>query len=197
MNLNEFAKEIHANACDKGFWDEPRPFDELCALMISELSEALEEARAGRPMEWYKRMPNCHPNCADERIDECEEAGTCILDLGALKPEGIAVEMADCAIRILDYLGSKGDPIDEGKFVGDAEIYKDLSHAFMKVCMHIVDAREHNDVGMDEVYEVWSLEYALCIILDWFEANGLDFEAIARRKHEYNKTRERLHGKLF
>ena len=188
MNLNSFAKEIHENAKAHGFWDEPRPFDELCALMISELSEALEEARAGRPMEYFWGS-NYQTDAEVAYVIKGHRSGH--------KPEGIAVEMADCAIRILDYLGSKGYPIDEGKFVGDAEIYKDLSYAFMKVCMHIVDAREHNDVGMDEVYEVWSLEYALCIILDWFEANGLDFEAIARRKHEYNKTRPYKHGKEF
>ena len=193
MNLNEFAKEIHTNAVEHGWWDEPRPFDELCALMISELAEALEEARAGRPMEWYWDMERVkdEDNCTTYKkvVTEGFKEGR--------KPEGIAVEMADCAIRILDYLGSKGYPIDEGKFVGDAEIYKDLSYAFMKVCMHIVDAREHNDAGMDEVYEVWSLEYALCIILDWFEVNELDFEAIARCKHEYNKTRPYKHGKEF
>lgn len=190
MNLNEFAKEIHENAVEHGWWDEPRPFDELCALMISELAEALEEARAGRPMEWYS-CPMTHKACP----------GSCGMVCDPItmrpKPEGIAVEMADCAIRILDYLGYRGYPIDEGKFVGDTELYKRLSYAFMKVSMHIVDAHAHEVVGMDEVYEVWSLEYALAVILNWFEANELDFETIARRKHEYNKTRPYKHGKEF
>ena len=42
-----------------------------------------------------------------------------------------------------------------------------------------------------------NLTRSLMSVMDWFEANNLDFEAIARRKHEYNKTRERLHGKSF
>ena len=194
MNLNEFAKEIHANACDKGFWDEPRPFDELCALMISELAEALEEARAGRPMEWYKRMPGCHPNCADERIDECEEAGGCYFGFGALKPEGIAVEMADCAIRILDYLGSVEYELEE---FDDFDDPVDISTAFMRVVSEIVKARIYHKNYFGVSLENAMLENALHHILSWFEGNGLDFEDIARRKHEYNKTRERLHGKLF
>lgn len=193
MNLNSFAKEIHENAKAHGWWDEPRPFDELCALMISELSEALEEARAGRPMEWY----HCDMKCNKKRIcfENCgyQMGEPCIMK--GHKPEGIAVEMADCAIRILDYLGYKGYPIDEEKL--HDETYKCLPCAFMKVCMHIVEAHENEDIGMDEVYEVWSLEHALGIILHWFEANDLDFEAIARRKHEYNKTRPHKHGKVF
>lgn len=190
MNLNEFAKEIHENSRAHGWWDTPRPFDELCALMISELSEALEEARAGRPMEWYS-CPYDDDKCNKQCLEHCEAIGS------LPKPEGIAVEMADCAIRILDYLGYKGYPIDDDKMTLDEGAYKDLSYAFMKACMHIVDAHEKNDVCMDEVYEVWSLEYALSIILNWFEDNDLDFEAIARRKHEYNKTRPYKHNKQF
>ena len=195
MNLNEFAKEIHENAKAHGFWDKPDTFDKICADTISELSEALREYEAGRPMEWHWDMKRV------EDVDGCAVYKKVVTEgfKEGRKPEGVAVEMADCAIYILDYLGYKGYPIDEEKLrMGrDAETYKRLPYAFMKVCMHIVDAHENEDVGMDEVYEVWSLEHALSIILNWFKANDLDFEAIARRKHEYNKTRERLHGKLF
>lgn len=193
LNLNEFAKEIHANACDKGFWDEPRPLDELCALMISELAEALEEARAGRPMEWY--------GCAMEFIGNgmCE-GGKCDFQKGepciakGHKPEGIAVEMADCAIRIMDYLGSVEYELEE---FDDFDDPVDISTAFMRVVSEIVKARIYHKNYFGISLENAMLENALHHILSWFEANGLDFEDIARRKHEYNKTRERLHGKLF
>lgn len=77
MNINEFEKEIHQNAVEHGWWDEERSFAEIVALCHSELSEALEEDRAGKPMIYIKDG----------------------------KPEGKAVEMADCIIRILDWMG--------------------------------------------------------------------------------------------
>ena len=189
MNLNEFAKEIHANSVAHGWWDEPRPFDELCALMISELSEALEEARAGRPMEWY--------GCSMEFIGNgmCE-GGKCDFQKGepciakGRKPEGIAVEMADCAIRILDYLGSEFFDVDgcsELDYIKDS-CYEELSAAFVVTASHICDAY-HFYCSSCVIHACEILASALSVILAWFKTNNLDFEAIARRKHEYNKTR--------
>lgn len=84
--LYKLAKEIHENAVAHGWWDEERNLLEIVALCHSELSEAIEEYRAGRPMVW------------------ANEDG---------KPEGIAVEMADCLIRILDWFGHEGLDVDE------------------------------------------------------------------------------------
>ena len=84
--LNELTKEIHDNAVSHGWWDEPRNLLEIVALCHSELSEAVEEYRAGHPMVW------------------ANEDG---------KPEGIATEMADCLIRILDWFGHEGLDADE------------------------------------------------------------------------------------
>lgn len=109
-NLNAFALEVHENAVTHGWWEEERSFGEIIALCHSELSEALEEYRAGRPMVWFtcKEIEGaqivCDPCTEHRRQNGCKYRGD--------KPEGIAVELADCIIRILDWCGKEGIDMD-------------------------------------------------------------------------------------
>lgn len=84
MTLNGLSKEIHETAVEKGWWDENRNFGEMIALAHSELSEALEAWR--KDTSWFYIEKH--------------------------KPEGTAVELVDCIIRILDILGPQDLNID-------------------------------------------------------------------------------------
>ena len=85
MNLNDWALKIHANAKSHGWWEDDRQLPGIIALCHSELSEALEAYRNGEALIW-------------------DNDG---------KPDGIAVELIDCVIRIFDYLQYLGVDIDE------------------------------------------------------------------------------------
>ena len=105
MTVNEFAKEVHENAVAHGWWETARSFPEVAALIHSEVSEALEEWRDGNPTIYG----NCSiPGGVCEFKDSCdkdEKADAC-------KPEGVAVELCDAIIRILDYLAYMGVDVE-------------------------------------------------------------------------------------
>lgn len=71
----------YANAKEKGFYDRPVDFGTRIALMHEELSEALAEYRNNKP---YTLV---------------------YTNADSAKPEGIPIELADCAIRIFDAAG--------------------------------------------------------------------------------------------
>lgn len=104
--LNQFAADVHKNAKDHGWWDEPRSFPEIIALCHSELSEALEEYRDGRKATFTYYSCKKNANIAGECDRQCAECKSG-------KPEGIPSELADCVIRILDYCGRENIDIEQ------------------------------------------------------------------------------------
>lgn len=85
MQINEWAARIHKNAVDHGWHDRKRPFVEIAALCHCEISEAVEAMRNGEPLVWDNNG----------------------------KPDGAAVEMVDCVIRILDWMADEGLDIEQ------------------------------------------------------------------------------------
>ncbi|MBV6343629.1 hypothetical protein HWQ67_18845, partial [Candidatus Magnetobacterium casensis] len=85
--LDELATEIHQTAVEKGWWKKSRSDLEVICLMHTELSEAVEELRMGNPVYWLDEPPNQN----EKPI-----------------PSGWLVELADCLIRMLDFIAAKG-----------------------------------------------------------------------------------------
>lgn len=115
--MNEMAQALHNTAIDSGWWDrdgipvDPTETDFLLAriaLMHSELSEALEEARVGGDLTSvyveFEDSFNSKVRIEYEPIMPPEPGR---------KPVGFATELADCIIRILDTCAALGIDIDE------------------------------------------------------------------------------------
>ena len=102
-SLNQLAAEIHQNAMEKGWWEGPPTFGDIVALCHSELSEALEAYRDGEEL-----VHGCCGHCTfQESCDHPAPAGET-----RCKPEGVAVEMIDCIMRILDWCAMEGVDVD-------------------------------------------------------------------------------------
>lgn len=114
MEIKTLVEKAHENAVRHGFWEVPLPFGTAIALIHSELSEALEEDRAGNPCIWFycTEGTDLHP-CNSQDESDClmyDKENLC--KYKGKKPEGVAVELADAVIRIADLCGHLGIDLD-------------------------------------------------------------------------------------
>jgi len=202
LDLNVFSKEVHENAHAHGWWEQDRSKGEILALIHSEISEALEEYRAARPMVWYecKEMHNrcdCIPDCYTKKVGEdpkpCEYRNP--------KPEGIAVELIDCCIRILDFQGAASVEITSGANVDG--LIKTTPDSLLALCeekdfpemIAILHALVSEALVLNDLEAaIKPLLSAQAVIYAWVKRNGLDPEKLLIEKHEYNKSRPYKHG---
>ena len=160
MNYNEWAKEIHENAVKHGWYDKPISQYEYAALFHSEISEAFEEYRRG--------MPDVYWNCATTS-----------------EPHGIAIELIDLVLRVLDCAGAMGLDVDNG--AGEYHIILPEIDGFAHMIYLL------HDVAYD-LFNVAAIRSIINIVEDYCKSKNLDLETLLRLKHEYNKTRPYRHG---
>ena len=211
MNINEFIKEVHENAVQHGFWNSDRSIEESIVLIHSEWSEAVEEARAGRPMVWHNCSEGdgiinnpCNPEGETECMNDGEEKTCPYRDK---KPEDIAVELMDGVIRILDLYGkhnltfsrSAVEQITRATKQANPLLNKDtplvtivaIAHALTAKAGVLMTAKRDTHIALSP------LEVCAGLVMWWVQAQDEDPEKILREKHEYNCGRPYKHGKMF
>lgn len=169
----QLVEEIHDNAVNHGWWETERPVDETYAMIHSEVSEALDEYRNGRP-------------------DVYEVSG---------KPEGVWVELIDVVIRICDYaVKRKCNPIlinnPDGimrKEVSTRGLTCTMTKLVMVLHKYITLAYMAHTIN-DTTNEDTDLLIVVSAIFNYISARGGDPVKLMRQKHAYNLTREYRHG---
>ena len=167
MDFNAWAKEIHKNAVAHGWWETERPLEELLALIHSEWSEALEAYRDDEALLW----------------------GT----VG--KPEGIAVELIDGCIRIMDFAAHEGIELTEHCIEDNTEYTLPKFVYGLHYCVSALgDIISKNGEWFCKEEAAGWLSRAVNEVFNWIAHRGLDPMEIMKKKHAYNKTRPYRHG---
>ena len=186
MDFVAAIKDVHTTAVEHGWWDTERGTREAVALMHSELSEALEQARMGRPMMYSN----------PEKPE---------------KMEGVGVELIDCVIRVMDFMGHYNIEYIPKSLRVTIDLADDplpilvcMLHAMLSTLFGLC-APDSTDVGIDidtgKIKDDVSVGFVLSDVIDaifgWLRNHGTSPESIFNEKAEYNKSRPYKHGKAF
>jgi hypothetical protein len=178
INHNEMAKICHERAKAKGWWEKPRSDAELLMLIITELAEATEEARASKPPVYF--------NTTEEVTAIADPKGLMKLwvDNVMQKPEGELIELADAMIRLYDMAGAREVVLDTSWMKSETR-YASALCAHFSLCEVLCNSNESLSSRMS--WFVSDCE-AYCHLKGW------DLEKAIHAKMEYNETRAHRHG---
>lgn len=117
-SLNQLRDEIHANAKEKGFYDNPKEIGTLLMLVVSELAEALEADRADyfcdfRKYEERKKYSFELKHKQETDVNFMTRSPSSIQSSEEIEKEAFEIyikntfedELADVIIRVLDIYG--------------------------------------------------------------------------------------------
>lgn len=177
--LNALRDECYKIACERGWHDEEHSERHFLCLVITELSEAVEADRNDRHA--------CVGMFRSSRMHNEVTGFECFIK------DTVEDELADAAIRILDLAGLQDCDIGEAVTVRlkSADDYI-LLRAYFK-------ASTFTEAVYTIVENLFFDGYELALLNVFNLAYVMDFDLMEhiRLKMNYNRTRERLHGKKY
>lgn len=212
MDIAALCLESHQISHSKGWTSIKRTDAQSLNLMVSELSEALEDFRNNRGThEVYYEYKTDHAGVAQISAEDREKIIRNSREkLEKFKPCGIPIELADCIIRMGQHCGTNKldqDFINGMKMAqeevreGRDKVRTDLNDMIADATYFLSGAWYHSPESgyqppgnTDRNMFVFQIARALCSILNYCEVVKLDIETAIAMKHEYNRTRPHLHG---
>lgn len=189
MNYYELAKEIHANAVDKGFHDKQHSNEHCFMLAITEASEAVQSHRRGLTAS----VPDGIEDFPDKAFIPSFELHI---------KDTVEDELADTAIRLLDIYGSIiekeedtpdiTEQVDEG-YMSSLDLVERPGN-FTEWAYELTRQLSRNDTIWNPLQKVFD---GLCLLLCISEYFDIDLDRHILLKVRYNATRPRLHGKKY
>lgn len=196
MDIANLISESHNIALAKGWWDGPRSFAGLFLLMQSEISEALEDYRAGHG--WHEVWYEHKISWESRTVIECTTSP--LLRGQAGKPCGISIELADVVIRVADFAGRyQMDLCSLPKVVPCADFETALARASWHISLAYELSSEIEVPLATTQKAIWTLMTermgkVIQQIVLLCEAQGIDLDHAIQIKQDYNRTRPYRHG---
>lgn len=187
MNYYELAKEIHANAVAKGFWDKAMSIRHYLMLVICELAEAIEADREGRTAS----IPESMESFPDKAF---------IPSFKSYIKDTVEDELADAVIRLLD-IWVEAFPNEEMHVTAAYMVEKQtLTEVASMVSEYLLDKEIYSFLEVNLLcgnrLKV-CMERAIDMLYSYAKYKGIDLDRHILLKMRYNASRPRLHGKKY
>lgn len=179
VNMNTLAAEAHENAVAHGFYEDFDKGDidrqEMEARNFALIHSELGEAvNEQRYRLLFYRRPN----------------------------EGVAVELADFVIRLMDYAAWAGVSLPESDVDVNVPTYGSLPRLVNALHDLVCDMAAQSElrnvaIPADSRLMASMITTTICVVQRYLAARDLDLWEVVREKMSYNKTRPYRHGKLY
>jgi hypothetical protein len=179
-SLTELQTKIHQGNVERGFW-ETNILKQKLVLIMTEVVEAFEEVRTGRPPAWVKNDGICTIETLDWNSFVMNNNG----DISFLKPEGELFELADVVIRCLDLAGFHNLDLSDRQ---QGRYAYDVNEFYFALMRELTN--EENGLWFILQKTVSTIEW-YCKDKEWDLWGAVDI------KVRFNETRPFKHGKKF
>lgn len=183
--IEDFIRRAYDTACSHGFHDVKRSDEYYLMLVLSEIGEMVEADRK-----------NSRAN--RDGFEKCVGLTWNDRFRGYIK-DTLEDELADIAIRIFDFCGTKGvNPMMTSKGVVDMSeefvaLFGKMSvceQCFALSCLVTGVSRGDDDVST-------CMGYIIAFLFEFAAFHGIDLEWHIEQKMRYNETRPKKHGKNY
>jgi len=175
--LNELSIKAHEDAVKKGFYSPAPSKLKSILLILSEISEALESDRN-----------NKHCNLFDLRYHLRTETDQEFKSFfkNEIK-DTFQDELADVAIRLLDYAGFVGYEFEKYSIdLGSCSNYEKFEFLF-----------ELHEAVVGMLYNINKINVVMFLLIDYCKDKDIDLEKHIELKMKYNELREYKNGKAY
>ena len=184
--LNEFIATAYQTACDHGFHDKELSNSHFMMLVVSEVGEMVEADRKNR-----------RTKLSGDDLDGTLRFNDFVPTFEHLVKNNLEDETADVCIRLFDFLGCRH--IEPEVFEDKVDDWNNM-FASMTVCEQCYELVQGvtlicNDSTPNEIAEIAGAMIRFCF--DFAKHHGFDLEQHIIWKMEYNKLRDKMHGKNY
>ena len=190
--LLKLQKEIHANAVEKGFWKNNPSKEQMLMLVITEIAEVVEADRKkkyGRVDDSsivdYKNQVCGNQDKAKELVYRTQIRAYTFHIKGTIEEE-----LADVAIRLLDYMAGFDEKLSEDEFdnYANGEVIKNpVCDQMFYLTGSLVGSFTGNS----------SISATLGALFPFAKSLDIDLLWHIKEKMRYNESRPMLHNKKY